>query len=367
MQEAALDPSLWNSVLQAWQETFHASAVVFASGSRAETYQVFHSAGLDESDINLQNKHYSKIDPYVAEVGRRKLTQSDNYSPSHGLVPDSVLEKTEIYQDFMRPRGHHYGFGCSLLPGTAAASMLGIQRPKRFGPIEGADERAAQFLIPHLRAAVRTHAQLACVEAERDTSFFAHDALGRAVFLLDRSGRVLRMNRSAERIANSRDGLTVGADGLRAATTTQTAELRREILIAANEEAGELRSTGATLRLPRPSQKRPYAVSIAPLARGRAVWRFGQPIPAVAVTTIDLDETPLPDHSVFQRLLELTPSESRLAAHLCQGKSIEDAVDALSISRNTARTHLQHIFQKTGTRKQGELVAFLNRLVLLRK
>ena len=46
--------------------------------------------------------------------------------------------------------------------------------------------------------------------------------------------------------------------------------------------------------------------------------------------------------------------------------SLEEAAEALSIRRNTARAHLRSIFSKTGVRRQTELVRiFLNSVVLL--
>jgi DNA-binding CsgD family transcriptional regulator len=52
----------------------------------------------------------------------------------------------------------------------------------------------------------------------------------------------------------------------------------------------------------------------------------------------------------------LTPAEARLALHLVAGEALRPAAVKLSISYETARTHLKNIFGKTGTRRQAELV-----------
>jgi DNA-binding CsgD family transcriptional regulator len=52
----------------------------------------------------------------------------------------------------------------------------------------------------------------------------------------------------------------------------------------------------------------------------------------------------------------LTPSEARLALHLVAGETLRSAEVKLSISYETARTHLKNIFDKTGTSRQAELV-----------
>ena len=52
----------------------------------------------------------------------------------------------------------------------------------------------------------------------------------------------------------------------------------------------------------------------------------------------------------------LTPSEARLALHLVAGETLRSAEVKLSISYETARTCLKHIFRKTGTGGRAELV-----------
>jgi DNA-binding CsgD family transcriptional regulator len=52
----------------------------------------------------------------------------------------------------------------------------------------------------------------------------------------------------------------------------------------------------------------------------------------------------------------LTPAEARLALHLVAGETLRSAEAKLSISYETARTHLKNIFNKTGTCRQAELV-----------
>jgi DNA-binding CsgD family transcriptional regulator len=45
-----------------------------------------------------------------------------------------------------------------------------------------------------------------------------------------------------------------------------------------------------------------------------------------------------------------------------RGAHLRDIADELSVSYQTVRTHLQHIFDKTDTHRQAELVRLLLRL-----
>ena len=63
---------------------------------------------------------------------------------------------------------------------------------------------------------------------------------------------------------------------------------------------------------------------------------------------------------VLETIYSLTHSEAELVRLLSQGMSLEEAAEARGVSIHTARSHLKHVFAKTDTRRQGELV----RLVL---
>lgn len=59
------------------------------------------------------------------------------------------------------------------------------------------------------------------------------------------------------------------------------------------------------------------------------------------------------------RLYELTASEALLALHIADGGDTGGYAAARQISRHTVRNQLQAVFDKTGTRRQAELVRLL--------
>ncbi|MGD1024600.1 MAG: helix-turn-helix transcriptional regulator [Candidatus Sulfotelmatobacter sp.] len=75
---------------------------------------------------------------------------------------------------------------------------------------------------------------------------------------------------------------------------------------------------------------------------------------AALLTTRGQEAGPAVDEMVLCKLYGLTRAEAGLAAHLLQGKSIEEAAAELVISHHTARTHLKRIFMKTDTHRQVE-------------
>ena len=55
----------------------------------------------------------------------------------------------------------------------------------------------------------------------------------------------------------------------------------------------------------------------------------------------------------------LTLAEARLALHLVAGETLRSAEVKLSMTYETARTHLKNVFKKTGTCRQAELVVVI--------
>jgi DNA-binding CsgD family transcriptional regulator len=57
----------------------------------------------------------------------------------------------------------------------------------------------------------------------------------------------------------------------------------------------------------------------------------------------------------------LTPAEIRLVLRLASGLPLREAAKAIGVSYETARTKLKFVFQKTGVRRQAELILLLTR------
>jgi DNA-binding CsgD family transcriptional regulator len=53
---------------------------------------------------------------------------------------------------------------------------------------------------------------------------------------------------------------------------------------------------------------------------------------------------------------KLTPTELRVLFAIIEVGGVPEVAEVLGISETTARTHLKHLFEKTGTSRQAELV-----------
>jgi len=106
--------------------------------------------------------------------------------------------------------------------------------------------------------------------------------------------------------------------------------------------------------------KRPVIISVlqVPMA-GRNRSLGARPS---LLTVIPLGSKPRLDMALLARVFRLTRAEAKLASALAGGKSIEEAAEELTISRETARNQLKSVFAKTAVHRQSELVALLSQL-----
>lgn len=103
--------------------------------------------------------------------------------------------------------------------------------------------------------------------------------------------------------------------------------------------------------------KRPLSAIVNPLIeKTQAV--FGSCRLAL-ICVNDPDATLARQDRLLQDLFGLTAAEARLAGQLLEGWDLKTAASRAQVSFNTARTHLAHIFQKTETGRQSELIRVL--------
>ena len=71
-----------------------------------------------------------------------------------------------------------------------------------------------------------------------------------------------------------------------------------------------------------------------------------------------------PPVELIQSLFDLTPAEAKVARGLASGETLEEIAAANNLSRNTIRSQLRGALEKTGSRRQAELVALLGGFTL---
>ncbi|WP_280232312.1 helix-turn-helix transcriptional regulator [Nocardia cyriacigeorgica] len=208
-------------------------------------------------------------------------------------------------------------------------------------------------LAPHLGQALHTQSTMVQLTRERAFALATLEKAQYGIMIVTSDAAVIFANSMAEDITVHGDGLAADSSGrLRATPSTNQARLSRLI----RDAAGPEQSSGS-VAITRPSGKRPLVVRVSPLddLTGDGPPRHR----AVLLLVIDPDHDPEPQPTTLHDLYGLTDAETLVAMGVMRGDGLPAVADQLSVSLFTARTHLQHIFVKTGTHRQAELVRLL--------
>ena len=231
---------------------------------------------------------------------------------------------------------------------------LSLFRTGRQGPFDREDARHLASLRPHFARMIRLSERFALGQAAAELDTL--DRLACAAVLIDWRGMVARVNRHADALLG--DGLKVCRGALMASDARSNRDLQQ---LVSWVRAGPVSRAAAPPGrvLVRSAEKGPLIVEALPVA-GLAADAFGQARAVLVIT--DIERRPPVPEDLLRATFALTPAEARLACRLAAGASLDDAADALGIAKNTARIQLRAVFAKTGTARQGQLIAVLARL-----
>jgi DNA-binding CsgD family transcriptional regulator len=169
------------------------------------------------------------------------------------------------------------------------------------------------------------------------------------VVIVDETGAVRVMNKEAQRILSEEDGLGVSQGILKGSVAKQNGKLH-----AAIEKAFEEETLDEIISFPRLSGGRPYLVLIP----GQRFSPEERP-EAVVLLVIDTEQRAKVSGDTLVRLYNLTPSETRVALMLIDGKRLDQIAEELEVAQTTVVFHLKNLFRKTDTNRQADLVRVL--------
>jgi DNA-binding CsgD family transcriptional regulator/PAS domain-containing protein len=344
---AALDAGRWREALVAIEEFTGSTGAVLDLVPVSDRARPRTLAGsFSRDDCAEYAKTYQSICPRIA------------FAVAHPDLPTHfdrlVLSETEMDHDpvyeWFRGHGLRYYVAGSVGFTKQHFAYFSLQRSRRQGHVQREDIELFELVRPHLAQAVAIADSLDTLAAHRRFSDAMLNALPQAIFGLDHTGSLLFVNASGERMLERRDPMASRAGRLAAAIGPQQPQLNALI---ENALAG---GPGGAMRLFRTDGRQPCTVRVSPLVLDEAE-RFLDP--AVLVIVSDPAAAGAIDGETLRALYDLTPTETRTAAALADGHSIQSAAQLLGVSGETLRSHLKAVFRKVGVSRQQDLVRIL--------
>ena len=355
--DAALNPEAWPAVLTSLADYLgvdgcHCLAVDEITGQVA-----FGAMGrLDPSAQREYEAHYHQDDfrrpRYLAYAPFTAFSDEDISTPDE-------RRRSPLHQEFLA----RYDCGNVLLAnfplGGPLKGVLGLGRSLSRPDYDSGTRRRMEALLPALRNGVRMRLEFDRLQARAHALENVLDTCGFGVFLLNRGGNLTYANEEALRILAPGDCLRVRHDRLAPVEPVAAAHYGGMLFALQQTELGDAGAGGVAMRLGRASGVPGVDICLRPFRQ--TAWAAYGHRAEYALIAVDLASRPANLHTLLRTLYGFTDTEARCANLLREGLSVEAIAVTLKIARATVRVHLQSLFRKTDTRRQGELVARLHR------
>ena len=346
--DTVFDNSLWPAALKRLAEFFGGwAAAIYSKGSA--TGAVHQQFGFDPHYQRLYLSKYITLDPSMAghclaDVGQL-VSMGD-------IMPYRELQESRFHQEWATPQGLADCLTTPLDKSATGAALFGLFRHEDDGVVDCEARRRGRLVTPHVRRAVLIGNVLDKKTAETTAFMKALNGLAAAVFLVEKNCRVVFANASGQ--AMLEDGRVVCVrNGVLAAADWRTS--LSEIVMLAGGGDAQLGTSGIAVPLSAPPEGR-WLAHVLPLTSG-ARQQTGTSFNAAAAVFIHRTALEAPSSvESIARLYRLTPSEMRVLRAVSDVGGISAVADVIGVSQATVKTHLQRLFAKTGTNRQGDLI-----------
>lgn len=332
---AALEPALWQRFtdrLSVVAGGFPVHLLAFGNDEH-EIGQV--ATGYDPAWLGSYVEHYAAMNAWAPTF----LTFAEGeVVDSRKMCPDRDLQRTEFYNEWVKPQDDiSLGGGAMIAKGAEGSLLVGGNVPRRMG-----DDAVARWLalvallVPHLQAAWRTARTLTALS-------LAGKELPTVVTAPD--GRVVFFAGGAERLVEQGTPLGVDRNGKLLFVDPTDRRWWRECL-RGRPVLGERRIGGFLAR----------ATSVGPelLARHWPLALFGLPETGICLT-LSPSRT-RPDASTgWAQPFGLTDAECDVAEAIARGATPQEIADVRQVSIHTVRNQIRSARDKAGVRTVAAL------------
>jgi DNA-binding CsgD family transcriptional regulator len=347
--DAAIDQSLWENAIE--------RVAYFVGGV---------GAGLFCKDVDAQHvsapHRFGIVWPlpvalfrqiYPAAVGHF-LAGIEQPVATADLIPYDELTATGFYRKWAGPQGLVDFVSAVLDRSATSVAMFGVFRHERDGFVDDETRHRMRLIAPHIRRAVLIAGMFDLKLAEAATFADTLDGLDAGLCLVDAGGRLIHANAAGQAILDAGD-ILYDVGGRLAACNAQINQTLREVFAAAGQGDAALGTKGIAMPLTGKDGER-YVAHALPLTSGA---RRPAGIAYTAVAALFVRKAALamsPRSEVVGKIFNLTPAELRVLLAIVEVGGIPEVAAALGVANTTVKTHVSHLFEKTGTSRQADLV-----------
>jgi DNA-binding CsgD family transcriptional regulator len=345
--EAGAHPENWHAALTTLADVT-GSLDATMGGQTAAQVSLLVTARTDPELVRVYAERYHRHNPMQLAV----LSTPVGRPVVDAMVMDTEnFRTTEFYNEWCVPQRYFSGAALNLATSGGWRASLMISGDRQY---DGSVLRILDTVAPHLIRAFQLNQVLHEAQSLGLSVFAALEFLDRGVLVAGVGGAVRTANGMAERILSEGDGLLLRDGQIVCSSASETRLLEQMIGRCA---AGLTNPDEGRMQVSRSEGRSPLWLQC--LSFPSSAWWPGFTPPRAMVFIVDPD---MRKEQVIQRLRQrygLTPAEASLAWEIVRSGGRKSAAEHRGISVATARSQLTSIFDKTGVRRQAELVRLL--------
>ena len=345
--EAGARPEHWQATLTHLAD-LTGSIDATMGGATAAHAPMLISARTDPDQVRSYADYYHarnqmQLAVYQQPVGRAVLDAM--------IVDKPQFQTSEFFNDWCRPQGFLHGGAVNLAAAGGWRATIMFSGDKAHDVEE---LRLLTAISPHLVRAFQLNQLLHETRALGLGAMAALEHIDRGALVVDRTGHVRAANAFAERILGLEDGLFLRDGQISCAIRSETVTLERAL---ANCVRGVVEASGAALAVTRSAGRSPLVLLCVPFPATQ--WWPGFEQQSAIIFIADRDARLEQQTEKLRMRFGLTRAEAAMAWEIARSGGRQAAAANRGVSLSTARTQLTSIFDKTGVRRQAELVRLL--------
>jgi DNA-binding CsgD family transcriptional regulator len=275
------------------------------------------------------------------------------------LVDEGEFKQSEFYKSWIGPRGLRDSCTTPLVRRDHMICALTASGSAQRELFNDGDRETFRLLSPHIRRSLMIGDMLDDGNYKLSLYRDILDRITTSVMIVSPGAKLAYANGAAEKLLSDGGNIKVKNGELQATYPAFAAGLRAALDRACSDDDTDIGNFGNGIPLPGRSGQTAvcYVLPMGVSDRRRSLG------PGHAAVFISAAGANLPPSlETLSALSGLTSREARIALTVADGMSLADAAGNLGISIHTMRTHIAHIFQKTGTNSQQALQKFVSGL-----
>lgn len=344
--DASMDVERWPDALSLLAKMFRGRGAQISVASALDAVAFIKVSGWTSEELAQFVPAYLALTP----SDPRSVMGKTPYKATHcrQFLSDDVLRASEIYKQALGPGGIEYSMAVTVPIDPEMVCVLGVMR----GPDKSAftinDCEEFSRLAPHVGRAANMHGAFRRCREELATVKALLDGVPLGMMVIH-NDELKVANRAARTLLGEGDAMQLHNGRLQGATRHADSDLRDAVHEALD---GTGQPVGVALPIDHAEPVRVVIRKLHPASAGM----LGAQREAVALYVSDPRKPVETREEILQRLFGLTAREAAVLRILAEGGDLQEAATRLGIGLGTVRTHVKHIKNTTGARRQAELV-----------